>query len=121
MLVANVNKLELAEVRAENDPTVGCRVGWPVYAATGAAACGVVCFEVSSWRSARRRSSYLRGISRTPPFSHIDKPSGRRYDPATIIVRDRPSKSAPVHREGGTRWWSQPLSSGLVWSSGFPP
>ena len=47
MLVANVNELELAEVRAENDPTVGCRVGWPVYAATGAAACGVVCFEVA--------------------------------------------------------------------------
>ena len=47
MLAANVNELELAKVRSAADPTVGCRVGWPVYAATGAAACGVVYFEVA--------------------------------------------------------------------------
>jgi len=47
MLTANVNELELAEVRSAADPTVGCRVGWPVYAATGAAASAVVYFEVA--------------------------------------------------------------------------
>lgn len=47
MLVTNVNDLELAEVRAEADPTLGCRVAFPIYAATGASASGVVYFEVA--------------------------------------------------------------------------
>ena len=47
MLTANVNDLELGEVRAENDPTVGVRFAFPIYAATGAAASAVVYFEVA--------------------------------------------------------------------------
>ena len=47
MLVANVNDLELIEGRAEGDPTLGCRVAFPIYAATGAAASAVVYFEVA--------------------------------------------------------------------------
>jgi quercetin dioxygenase-like cupin family protein len=47
MLVANVNDLDLSDVRAETDPTVGCRFAFPVYAATGAAASAVVYFEVA--------------------------------------------------------------------------
>jgi quercetin dioxygenase-like cupin family protein len=46
MLTANVHELDLAEVRAEGDPTLGCRFAFPIYAATGAAASGVVYFEV---------------------------------------------------------------------------
>lgn len=47
MLTANVHELELTEVRAENDPTVGVRFAFPIYAATGAAASAVVYFEVA--------------------------------------------------------------------------
>ncbi len=47
MLATNVNELELGEVRAENDPTVGARFAFPIYAATGAAASAVVYFEVA--------------------------------------------------------------------------
>jgi quercetin dioxygenase-like cupin family protein len=47
MLTANVNDLDLTEVRAESDPTLGCRVAFPIYAATGAASSAVVYFEVA--------------------------------------------------------------------------
>ncbi len=47
MLTANVNDLDLAEVRVEGDPTVGVRFAFPIYAATGAAASAVVSFEVA--------------------------------------------------------------------------
>lgn len=46
MFTANVNDLDMVEVRAASDPTLGCRVAFPIYAATGAAASGVVYFEV---------------------------------------------------------------------------
>ena len=47
MLAMNVNELELGEVRAENDLSVGARFAFPIYAATGAAASAVVYFEVA--------------------------------------------------------------------------
>jgi quercetin dioxygenase-like cupin family protein len=47
MLTANVHELELVEQRTEADPTLGCRVAFPIYAATGAAASAVVYFEVA--------------------------------------------------------------------------
>ena len=47
MLTANVYDLPLAEQRTASDPTLGCRVAFPIYAATGAAASGVVYFEVA--------------------------------------------------------------------------
>ncbi len=47
MLMANVNDLVLDEVRAESDPTLGCRVAFPIYAATGAASSAVVYFEIA--------------------------------------------------------------------------
>ncbi len=47
MLTTNVNELDLAEVRSAADPTVGCRVAFPIYAATGAASSAVVSFEVA--------------------------------------------------------------------------
>ena len=47
MLAVNVHELELVEQRTDTDPTLGCRVAFPIYAATGAAASAVVYFEVA--------------------------------------------------------------------------
>jgi quercetin dioxygenase-like cupin family protein len=47
MLTANVNELQLSNVGSGSDPSVGCRVAFPIYAATGSAASGVVYFEVA--------------------------------------------------------------------------
>jgi quercetin dioxygenase-like cupin family protein len=47
MLTANVNELNLSEAGSQSDPGVGCRVAFPVYAATGSASSGVVVFEVA--------------------------------------------------------------------------
>ena len=56
MLTANVHELDLAEVRIEGDPTVGCKFAFPIYAATGAAASGVVYFEVAPGRRLGRHT-----------------------------------------------------------------
>jgi quercetin dioxygenase-like cupin family protein len=47
MLAVNVNDLELAEQRTAADPTLDCRVAFPISAAMGAAASAVVYFEVA--------------------------------------------------------------------------
>jgi hypothetical protein len=46
MLATNVNALEQIEQRTEADLSLGCRVAFPITAATGAAASAVVYFEV---------------------------------------------------------------------------
>jgi quercetin dioxygenase-like cupin family protein len=46
MFATNLNDLELDEQQTDTDPTLGCRVAFPLYAATGAAASAVVYFEV---------------------------------------------------------------------------
>lgn len=47
MFAVNVYDLELAEARAATLPGVGCRVAFPISAATGAAASAAVYFEVA--------------------------------------------------------------------------
>lgn len=47
MLAMNLHELNLEEMRLPSDPSVGCRVTFPISAANGAAASGVVYFEVA--------------------------------------------------------------------------
>ena len=46
MIATNLNTLDLIEVATPADPSLGCRVAFPIYAATGAAASAVGYFEI---------------------------------------------------------------------------